>query len=404
MSFLRGINYWPAEKAMYWWNAYSVQEVIRDLELMAATGFKLVRIFLTWEDFQPYPDEVAPAALSNLIITANLAETYRLKLMPTFFCGHMSGVNWLPGWMLGPGNTRQRFPVVSQGRYRSASPLNCFTREEVLQAQLLQIETVCTALRGHPALLAFDLGNEPSNWCVPPDRKAAREWLARTTECIRRFSPGARITLGMHAEDLEEDRNLWPQDAASYVDLVSMHGYPFYLNWVDNPADVYLVPFLAMVTAWLAGQEVLFQEMGAPGSISTPTSSGGKTVLWSEEEVANYYKQVLTLLHQEECSGALAWCFSDYHPSLWEKPPLEQNLHERFFGLFRADGSAKPAALVWSALTEQEPAAAPSPRGWLNSFQREDFYHSPRANLEKMYRLYKATVGIQSPEDKGDMK
>ncbi len=404
MSFLRGINYWPAAKAMYWWNTYSVQEVIHDLELMAAHGFNVVRFFLTWEDFQPYPDHIAPDTLANLIITANLAETYRLKLMPTFFCGHMSGVNWLPGWMLEPCHTGQRFPVFANGRYRQASPLNCYIREEVLQAQLLQIETVCTALRGHPALLAFDLGNEPSNWCIPPDRKSAREWLARTTDCIRRFSPETRITLGMHAEDLEEDRNLWPQDAAAYVDYVSMHGYPFYLNWVDNPADVYLVPFLAMVTAWLTGQEVLFQELGAPGSILSPTRSGGKTELWSEEEVANYYREVLTLLQQERCSGAFAWCFADYHPSLWEKPPLEKNLHERFFGLFRADSSPKPAARVWSALSEQEPAAPPTPQSWLNSWQREDFYHSPRANLEKMFGLYKATIEMQRSEDKGDKK
>jgi hypothetical protein len=51
------------------------------------------------------------------------------------------------------------------------------------------------------------------------------------------------VTLGMHAEDLEEDRHLRPQDAAVFCDILSMHGFPFYLHWVDDPLDYELPPF-----------------------------------------------------------------------------------------------------------------------------------------------------------------
>ena len=37
-----------------------------------------------------------------------------------------------------------------------------------------------------------------------------------------------------------------------------------------------------------------------------------------------------------------AWCFPDYHESLWGKPPCDFQAHERFFGLWRPDGSLKP--------------------------------------------------------------
>ena len=51
------------------------------------------------------------------------------------------------------------------------------------------------------------------------------------------------MILGMHAEDLEEI-GTWPQDAARYCDFLCMHGYPFYLDWVEDELDARVLPFL----------------------------------------------------------------------------------------------------------------------------------------------------------------
>ena len=97
-NFAVGINYWPARKAMYWWKAFDVAEVERDFTVLNSYGVQQVRIFLTWEDFQPRPDRIHGPSLDNLLITADLAQTHDLCLLPTFFCGHMSGVTWIPDW------------------------------------------------------------------------------------------------------------------------------------------------------------------------------------------------------------------------------------------------------------------------------------------------------------------
>ena len=262
-QFLLGVNYWPATKAMYWWQDFDAAEASADFCKMAANGLRVARIFLLWEEFEPAPTTISVAALRHLVRLADIAEASGVFILPTFFCGHMSGVNWLPNWMLGPSSKSGRFPVWS-GRPRSMVEIrNWYTDREVIRAQQLQCREVARALAGHSAVSAYDLGNESSNCVVPPDRGAAREWLEIMVGEIKQHSDSP-VTLGMHAEDLEEDRRLRPQDAALWCDWLCMHGYPFYLSWVDNPFDVRVLPFLGLITQWLGGKPVLFEEFGAP--------------------------------------------------------------------------------------------------------------------------------------------
>jgi len=398
-KFITGINYWPAKKAMYWWRDFEAREVEADFQKLAQNNFHLVRIFLTWEDFQPTPDTISTSALDHLKQTADLASHCGLQLMPTFFCGHMSGINWLPAWMLAPGEFEGRFPVYSDGRIRNACIRNCYTDREVIAAQSFQIQTVVSELKNHAAIFAYDLGNEASNWVIPPRRNEARQWLQTMTSLIKYSSDKALVTLGMHAEDLEEDRHLWPQDAACYCDFLSMHGYPFYLSWVEDRLDPDLVSFLGIVTAWLGQKQVLFQEFGVPTrSVLPPVPPADyeslcNCPLWGENEAALYYHKALQRLMATEMMGGMAWCYADYSPSLWELPPLDKCFHERHFGIFRYDGSAKSAVDIWrhyeNIAGEDEPDSANLDLAWLNAVERDDFYQQPRNNLAKLYQRYK---------------
>lgn len=236
---------------MYWWQDFDAAEVEQDFSRLADARFQVVRVFLTWEDFQPAPSRVSTGCLNHLVAVADVAANCKIMIQPTFFCGHMSGVNWMPEWMLG-GPARGRFPVISGGRLRHAEIRNFYSEREIIKAQQLQCREVAQALQGHPALWAFDLGNESSNCVIPPDRQAARDWLAAVVGELKGVS-GLPVTIGLHAEDLEEDRKLGPADAALYCDFLCMHGYPFYLDWVDNPLDAEVLPFLGLITHWLGG-------------------------------------------------------------------------------------------------------------------------------------------------------
>ncbi len=106
-------------------------------------------------------------------------------------------------------------------------------------------------------------------------------------------------------------------------------------------------------TAWLGQKQVLFQEFGVPTrSVLPPVppadyASLCNCPLWGEDEAALYYHKALQRLGAAGMMGGMAWCYADYIPSLWDGPPLDTCFHERHFGIFRHDGSAKSALDVW---------------------------------------------------------
>jgi len=80
---------------MGWWSDFDRPEVAADFARIAASGLDSVRIFLTWADFQPAPNQVDRRMLDRLIAVADLAAGTGMALIPTLFTGHMSGVDTL---------------------------------------------------------------------------------------------------------------------------------------------------------------------------------------------------------------------------------------------------------------------------------------------------------------------
>lgn len=403
--FRLGINYWPAGTAMGWWTAFEHSVVAEDFARIAASGFDSIRLFLTWEDFQPSPESVEPQMIERLVDTFEIAKASGLCLMPTLFTGHMSGVNWIPPWALGKGVGDARFRVVSQKTLAAPRLRNWYTDEGILRAQCLLANTLARALAGHEALWAWDLGNENSNCVVPPDKAHARNWLARTSDAIRNADADALVTIGIHMEDLEQDRQLGPAEAAGACDFLQMHGYPSYAAWARGPTDEALLPFLARVTRWLGGgAQVLFAEFGVPtyrrGDLDGERLRRMCQVeLVEEEEAASYIARCLSALLESGSMGALLWCHADYVPGIWDQPPLDLAVHERFFGIWRADGSPKPAL----AAIEKFAKLGAVPRthegegaAWID-IDPDEFYRAPGAHLPRLYRRYCEISGKAPP-------
>ncbi len=250
---------------MGWWSDFDRTEVAADFARIAASGLDSIRLFLTWADFQPAPNEVDRRMLDRLVAVADLAAAADIALVPTLFTGHMSGVNWIPAWALGGTDRDDRFRVVSNGRVDGRALRNWYSDPLIARAQGLLATETAGALAGHEAVWMWDLGNESSNCVIAPTESSAREWLRRIASAIRTADPDALLTVGLHMEDLENDRLLGPHEASEVCDVLSMHGYPIYARWADGPTDEHLLPFLADVTRWLAGgRDVLFAEFGLP--------------------------------------------------------------------------------------------------------------------------------------------
>jgi endo-1,4-beta-mannosidase len=373
---------------MAWLRPYEPASTRSDLRLAAGAGFDSVRVFLPWEDAQPTPGAVDPAALGHLVDVADAAAEAKVELIVTLFVGHMSGVNWIPPWATGGADGDPRFRVIAGGRVQAAGVglRNWYSDPEVAGDQERLARAAAGALAGHPAIWAWDLGNESSNCTIPPDRLAGDAWLERMTGAIRSADPGRPITVGTHMEDLEEDRVIGPAEAARHCDFVSMHGYPIYADWAAGPTDHHLLPFLALVTRWLAGgADVLFEEFGLP------TGAGDELRdphLVDESSAAAYTGLALDGLRAAGCTGALVWCFGDYAESLHDLPPLELATHERSFGLWRSDGSPKPAVAEVTRRVRREVMPPPA-AAWLD-IDVDEFRASRREQLIRLYRRYRA--------------
>jgi endo-1,4-beta-mannosidase len=379
---------------MGWWSSFDPAEVEADFARIAASGLDSVRVFLSWEDFQPAPGRVDREMLARLVGVADLAAGLGLALIPTLFTGHMSGVNWIPPWALGGSDGDPRFRVVSGGRVVHQGLRNWYSDPAVGDAQVLLAAEAAATLAGHEAVWMWDLGNENSNCVVPPDRSSARAWVARLTAAIRSADDTARVTVGLHMEDVEEDRRLGPQEASEACDLLSMHGYPIYARWADGPTDDELLPFLARVTSWLGGgHDVLFSEFGLPtcrrgDPHELKAARLRPRPLVEEEAAAAYTAAALEGLRRAGCLGALLWCYSDYDSYLWENPPFDLAPHERTFGLWRIDGSPKPAVATIAAFVGAERCTPQHADAWID-IERDEFLLDPSAQLPRLYRRYR---------------
>lgn len=387
--FRLGINYWPAEQAMDWLAGYDRGATRRDLHRIRSAGFDSVRVFVRWGDAQPDEQTIDRLILERLVDTADVAVDAGVELVVTLFVGHMSGVNWVPLWATGGTDGDPRFRVVTPGAApREGRVLrNWYSDTRMVAAQERLARGVASALSGHPGVWMWDLGNENSNCTIPPDAVAAETWLDRITNAIRLSDPGRPITAGLHMEDLEDDRRIGPAEVARHCDVVSMHGYPAYTTWAEGPTDDRLLPFLALITRWMAGgADVLFEEFGLP--TGEPSGTGPGT-LNAESAAAAYTGRALDGLRQAGCTGALLWCFADYAAALHHRPPFDEAPHERSFGLWRSDGSAKPAVAEITARANRLRLTPPTALGWID-IGLDEFLADRRRHLARLYQRYSA--------------
>jgi endo-1,4-beta-mannosidase len=381
---------------MGWWSDFDRAEVAADFARIAAGGLDSVRLFLTWADFQPAPDEVDRRMLDRLIAVADLAGAAGLALVPTLFTGHMSGVNWIPAWALGGTDRDDRFRVVSNGRVTGSGLRNWYSDPLIARAQAFLATETAGALAGHDAVWMWDLGNENSNCVIPPTRSSARSWLRQIAAAVRKADPNARLTVGLHMEDLESDRLLGPREASGVSDVLSMHGYPIYSRWAHGPTDEQLLPFLADVTRWLAGgRDVVFTEFGLPTyRVGDPIGEAARRrnprALVEEDAAAAYTERALKALQRTGCVGAMLWCYTDYDSATWNEPPLDLAVHERSFGLWRADGSPKRSVAVVEGFAGARRRAGPADYPWID-LEPEEFLVDPEVELPRLYGLYRTS-------------
>jgi endo-1,4-beta-mannosidase len=358
--FELGVNYWPRRSAMWMWKELDLGEVREDMAHIRALGFDVVRFFALTEDFLPAAMIVDADRVAALVEVARIAADAGLRSIPTLVTINMSGRFWWPVWMM--------------ERDLYADPL-------LLRSQALLVGRIAGALAGDASIRAFDLSNEIDDAQIPSSRHDGWLWARLLADRVRAAAPGVPVQFGAHMPSLETADHMRIDDLAEVVDEDCMHAYPF----------------CSALTADLAGRDrrPLMHEFGL---CTAPPGQPGRTItddflgrplpqyLASEEEGARYYQEVLERLVATGAAGAYAWCYGDYHPRLFDRPPLASALRERSFGLVRADGSEKPACAVWRSFAGRQASSQP-PRRALD-VSADEYYEDPAAHVRRLYRRW----------------
>jgi beta-galactosidase len=309
--FVVGVNYMPREHGCQLWSDWSEADIERDFKQIKELGLNTVRTFLFWEDFQPAPDLVSPVALSRLRQMRNIAQKYSLKLIPTFFTGHMSGEHFDVPWRAGR---------------------DIYEDPSMLRPQVELVRDLANRYSSDDTILGWDLANEQEAFLAPKTPYAGWLWTHILYRELKAFDPMHPVTLGTNVLSLEKDKFRF--DLIT-VDYLCTHPYPMYTQVVIDPLDSIrstLYPaFTSKLAQCLGGKEVMLQEFGT------------STEMTSDELSARFYQSVLYSSIANDTIGVLAWCFADYSTC---KKPYATSTHEFEFGIINKRGQPKKQAEV----------------------------------------------------------
>jgi endo-1,4-beta-mannosidase len=391
--FILGVNYWPQKAAMFMWREFDKAVMEKDVAIISGLGLSCIRIFLLWEDFQPTPKTVPAVMLDRLVELLDMADEKNIKVVVTLFTGHVCGMNWLPPWMLLASADRNQSQVFSLGKIRSNKMRNPYAEAEIMEAQIYFLRELANAVSGHPALLSWDLGNEPSRCFPSADNFAVELWLQAMTETLKEKDDGVLLTLSLHAGDLGRSQGLTPSLVANYLDYLSISGKAQHVPWAEDLFSPALPCFLGFVARWLGKGPVMIQEFGLatksilPGPRDSDFATKGDQLFVSEEDAAMYAEDVIVYLRRLHLMGALWKSYGDYHPSIWGWPPLAQHTTERLSGIVRYDGTPKVAAEVF----QSEPSGLETEgisSEWIDLSQ-EEYYREPNQHLRRLYGRFR---------------
>lgn len=391
---------------MHMWQRFDLGELREDFARLHGLGLHTVRFFLGWEDFQPQPDEIDKTALLHLVELMDALADAKLEGMPTFFSGHMSGVNFLPEWTLDRSTSNGRFRTFSNGKDVPYG-IGDFYTGDLLLAQQRQVRAVGERLCGHPSLYVWDLGNEFSNLREPESPQDAALWSATLTAELLDAAEKP-VTGGTHGEDITRDRHLRLSSVCAPYDFATMHGYSVYSAFSRGRLDEEVVPFLYDIARGCSHKPVLFSEFGnptcPPGTVSpfdrvplpgeAPLASSSQTpsnaarfACLREDEMAAYGYGVLDRLQRRGALGGLWWCWADYAQELAQTPPFDRAVHELHFGIVRNDGSEKPIAEALARFANEGRSVE---RAGPPIVEEASYYAGLPGNVDALYERYVA--------------
>ncbi len=282
---MKGLNYYPGKSAWDTFGSNFNKEVIaNDFAQIRKMGLNSVRVFVPYEEFGKA--SVSDEKMAKMKIMFDLANNENLKVLVTLF--DFYGNYELMDWTL---------------THRHA-------------------ETIVKALKDHPALLGWDLKNEPDLDFESRGKELVLAWLEEMSKRVKKWDPNHPVTIG------------WSSPEAAIllgekIDFISFHYY-------QDPSD-FLGKYEALKDR-VGDRPILLGEYGY-----SSYSGIWNAFLGSEQKQADYYKEMQLQLNEEKIPY-LFWTLYDFQEvpnSVVGRLPWRKQ-RQKYFGAISIDGREKP--------------------------------------------------------------
>lgn len=345
-KFFTGCNYWASHAGTNMWHDWNAEVVDSDLKRLSEANIKVIRMFPLWSDFQPlrmhrsggsserelrireeplpHTEEgragLDPIMLDRFEFFLDTAEKYGIKLI----------VGLVTGWMSG----RMFMPEAFAGRGLLTDPM-------VISWQTRFVRYMVKRFKNHPAVAAWDLGNE-CNCMQGVGRDAANLWASHISAAIKLEDTAHPVVSGMHS--LSPNGAWTPEDQSEFLDILCTHPYPIFTPHCDTD------PINEMKTILHSTAETVMYESlgGIPAFVEEAGTLG--PMISSERVAGDYIRAAMFSAWAHDLRGFVWWCANEQ--SELEHTPYDWNSVERQLGLFRIDGSKKPVLEEMTAFTD----------------------------------------------------
>ena len=314
-----GANWVPAKTAMQWPTQWDPKAIEADFARMHQLGFNAIRLDFVWAWIEPRPGDYNPEAFRAIDFLLSLAHRYHIYLHPELLIG---------------GEVGEAFWDVPyrQGRHPHSDP-------DMLRIETDHVAELARHYANEPAILGWDLTDEPPFWIAPETTDAmAINWTRLLSWSMRRYDKLHPIVVGTSVEDVGRGP-FRPDDIKEEVDFFSVHPYSIYdpklfPDPMLSERGTYASAFETALSG-SAGRPVMIQEIGASAAQYEP------------EKIAKFLRASLYSGLGAGANGFLIWCYTDAAPEQWRKVPYLRSPHETQFGLTTWDGKDRPSAVMF---------------------------------------------------------
>ena len=283
---IKGINYYPqASPWDMYGNKFDTKTITKDFKIIKDAGLNSIRVFVPYEDFGKA--NVKAEKLTKLKTLLDVAEAENLNVVITLFdfYGDYSVLNW----------------TLNQHHAK----------------------TIVNAVKDYPALLAWDIKNEPNLDFESRTKELVLAWLDNMIDLVKSTDPTHPVTIGwsnIESAPILKDK----------LDVISFH----YYEDLDNLEESYKKLKLEITNKPLA-----ITEFGMSSNRGLWHPFGN-----SEDDQAAYYKQAQALFKSYHIPF-MSWTLYDFTEIPKEvvgRLPWRKQTQEHF-GFIDQNGETKPA-------------------------------------------------------------